>query len=195
MTRTLTVRITQKTTSCPAWPCSTTTIPATVAGKGEIAVIVDTTDYGEATTPGPADLQLGAAARTPFRRASPGRHPARASGRTPSASYHRPMPMWRCPHCGTPQAEAARCWVCHRSTSELRLVSQLPPFDHRRRRLLLARPRPGPPWTARRSGRAGSPSSPYQDSRLTAPGLIGLDDPGPGSGRRTAGRFWRDAER
>lgn len=25
--------------------------------------------------------------------------------------------MWRCPHCGTPQAESARCWVCHRSST------------------------------------------------------------------------------
>ena len=25
--------------------------------------------------------------------------------------------MWRCPHCGTPQAETARCWVCRRSTT------------------------------------------------------------------------------
>jgi hypothetical protein len=25
--------------------------------------------------------------------------------------------MWRCPHCATPQAEAARCWVCHRSST------------------------------------------------------------------------------
>ncbi len=24
---------------------------------------------------------------------------------------------WRCPHCGTPQAESARCWVCHRSST------------------------------------------------------------------------------
>lgn len=24
---------------------------------------------------------------------------------------------WRCPHCGTPQPEAARCWVCRRSTT------------------------------------------------------------------------------
>lgn len=32
-------------------------------------------------------------------------------------SYHRPMPMWRCPHCATPQAETARCWVCHRSST------------------------------------------------------------------------------
>jgi len=27
------------------------------------------------------------------------------------------MPMWRCPHCGTPQSEASRCWVCHRSST------------------------------------------------------------------------------
>ena len=27
------------------------------------------------------------------------------------------MSMWRCPHCGTPQAEASRCWVCHRSST------------------------------------------------------------------------------
>ena len=27
------------------------------------------------------------------------------------------MPTWRCPHCGVPQAPAARCWVCHRSTT------------------------------------------------------------------------------
>ena len=25
--------------------------------------------------------------------------------------------MWRCPHCETPQAEAARCWVCRRSST------------------------------------------------------------------------------
>lgn len=27
------------------------------------------------------------------------------------------MAMWRCPHCATPQAEAARCWVCKRSST------------------------------------------------------------------------------
>lgn len=27
------------------------------------------------------------------------------------------MPSWRCPHCSTPQAEASRCWVCHRSST------------------------------------------------------------------------------
>ena len=32
-------------------------------------------------------------------------------------SYHRVMPSWRCPHCSTPQPEASRCWVCHRSST------------------------------------------------------------------------------
>jgi hypothetical protein len=27
------------------------------------------------------------------------------------------MPAWRCPHCSTPQPEASRCWVCHRSST------------------------------------------------------------------------------
>ncbi len=32
-------------------------------------------------------------------------------------SYHPGMPLWHCPHCGTPQAEAARCWVCRKSST------------------------------------------------------------------------------
>ncbi len=27
------------------------------------------------------------------------------------------MPTWRCPHCGAPQPESDRCWVCKRSTT------------------------------------------------------------------------------
>ena len=27
------------------------------------------------------------------------------------------MALWRCPHCGTPQPVAARCWVCRRSAT------------------------------------------------------------------------------
>ncbi len=27
------------------------------------------------------------------------------------------MPLWHCPHCGTPQAETARCWVCRKSST------------------------------------------------------------------------------
>jgi hypothetical protein len=25
--------------------------------------------------------------------------------------------MWHCPHCGAPQAETARCWVCRKSST------------------------------------------------------------------------------
>ncbi len=35
----------------------------------------------------------------------------------PDRSYHPVMPLWHCPHCGTPQAEAARCWVCQKSST------------------------------------------------------------------------------
>ena len=35
----------------------------------------------------------------------------------PGRSYHPTMPSWRCPHCSTPQTEASRCWVCHRSST------------------------------------------------------------------------------
>ncbi len=34
-----------------------------------------------------------------------------------SRSYDSTMPMWRCPHCGVPQPETSRCWVCHRSST------------------------------------------------------------------------------
>lgn len=27
------------------------------------------------------------------------------------------LEMWHCPHCGAPQAETARCWVCRRSST------------------------------------------------------------------------------
>ncbi len=27
------------------------------------------------------------------------------------------MAFWHCPHCGTPQPEASRCWVCRRSST------------------------------------------------------------------------------
>jgi hypothetical protein len=32
-------------------------------------------------------------------------------------SYHRAVAMWHCPHCGAPQAETARCWVCRKSST------------------------------------------------------------------------------
>jgi hypothetical protein len=35
----------------------------------------------------------------------------------PARSYHRLVATWHCPHCGALQAEAARCWVCRRSST------------------------------------------------------------------------------
>ena len=53
------------------------------------------------------------------RSSSSGRRAAarRVRQRARVAATIRGMPMWRCPHCGTPQAETARCWVCRRSST------------------------------------------------------------------------------
>ena len=42
---------------------------------------------------------------------------AAALDSAPRRSYDSMMPMWRCPHCGVPQPETSRCWVCHRSST------------------------------------------------------------------------------
>ena len=39
------------------------------------------------------------------------------------------MPVWRCPHCGTPQAESSRCWVCRRSTTTCATCLPFPARD------------------------------------------------------------------
>ena len=96
--------------------------PKTVPGKGEIAAMVQTTDYGQMNAQLPLTFNWPPAKST----GRSGRRLAAAECPPPctlgwtiarAASYHRAMPMWRCPHCATPQAEAARCWVCHRSTT------------------------------------------------------------------------------
>ena len=47
-----------------------------------------------------------------------GRRPRRmASTASPGAVTIRAMPVWRCPHCASPQPESSRCWVCRRSTT------------------------------------------------------------------------------
>jgi hypothetical protein len=35
----------------------------------------------------------------------------------PRAQLPWQFEMWHCPHCGAPQAETARCWVCRRSST------------------------------------------------------------------------------
>ena len=37
--------------------------------------------------------------------------------RTVAGAATMPLEMWHCPHCGAPQAETARCWVCRRSST------------------------------------------------------------------------------
>ena len=67
------------------------------------------------------------------------------------------MPVWRCPHCATPQAEASRCWVCRRVHHLLRDLPPLPAGDRRRARAVRPRsaapggrprPRSEPCWVA-----------------------------------------------
>lgn len=41
----------------------------------------------------------------------------RTSTATLDAATIAVVAMWHCPHCGTPQAETARCWVCRRSST------------------------------------------------------------------------------
>ncbi len=60
---------------------------------------------------------VGVACRTTRPRAGAQRIAPKARDTRRGRSYHRAMSMWRCPHCGTPQAETARCWVCRRSST------------------------------------------------------------------------------
>ena len=53
------------------------------------------------------------AARAPDKGAPAAKPLLRNRGR----SYNQRMLSWRCPHCGSPQTETARCWVCRRSTT------------------------------------------------------------------------------
>ena len=42
---------------------------------------------------------------------------AQERGVPPRAQLPLAIKMWHCPHCGAPQAETARCWVCRRSST------------------------------------------------------------------------------
>jgi hypothetical protein len=110
------------------------------------------------------------------------------------------MPMWRCPHCATPQAEAARCWVCHRSSTSCASCRNF-------RRSVTA----GVGYCALDRGRSalyGQEIRSCWEPVIALGGAItpaadtgGLPEPGPITvetliGADTdSGRFWRDAER
>ena len=109
--------------------------------------------------------------------------------------------MWRCPHCATPQAETARCWVCHRSSTSCASCRNF-------RNSVSA----GVGYCSRDRGRAAlsgqeirscwQPVLVLLDARGDAPAELGEGAPEaaalvpvgslPGAG--DAGRFWRDAD-
>jgi hypothetical protein len=110
------------------------------------------------------------------------------------------MPMWRCPHCATPQAEAARCWVCHRSSTSCascqnyrRSISAGVAYcalDKGRRALTGREIRPCWEPVIALTGAGVGTADPVV---VPGPELISVEslvsaDPG-------SGRFWRDAER
>ncbi len=116
------------------------------------------------------------------------------------ASYHHAMPMWRCPHCATPQAEAARCWVCHRSSTSCascrdfrRSITAGVGFCGRDRgRGPLNGQEIRPCWVPVialqgivRPGTEGDATT--QPERITVEALVNADS--------DSGRFWRDADR
>jgi hypothetical protein len=107
--------------------------------------------------------------------------------------------MWRCPHCSTPQAEAARCWVCHRSTSSCASCRNY-------RRSITA----GVAYCALDRGRKalnGQEIRPCWEPVIALTGAASTAQPGDVDGpdlisvetllnsELEGGRFWRDAER
>ncbi len=115
------------------------------------------------------------------------------------------MPMWRCPHCATPQAETARCWVCHQSSTSCAsclnfrrsITAGIGYCALDRGRGVLRGQEIRPCWqpvvtlegsaSAQGSARApGEPASTRGPELILVETLVGAD---PGSGR-----FWRDAE-
>jgi hypothetical protein len=110
------------------------------------------------------------------------------------------MPMWRCPHCATPQAEAARCWVCHQSSTSCASCLNF-------RRSISA----GVGYCALDRGRAALHGQEIRSCWEPVIALRGATTPAAGAGDvpgpnlitvetlvgadADSGRFWRDAER
>ncbi|HLY13748.1 MAG TPA: hypothetical protein VKR24_05320 [Candidatus Limnocylindrales bacterium] len=113
------------------------------------------------------------------------------------------MPMWRCPHCSTPQAEAARCWVCHRSSSSCascrnyrRSITAGVAYcalDRGRKALNGQEIRPCWEPVITLTGAAGAAGAPGPAAEAGDPELISVETLL--SSELESGRFWRDAER
>jgi hypothetical protein len=107
--------------------------------------------------------------------------------------------MWRCPHCATPQAEAARCWVCHRSSTSCascrnfrRSISAGVGYcalDRGRGALHGQEIRScwEPVIALRGAAAAADPGGVPAPDLISVETLVGAD--------MDSGRFWRDAER
>ena len=101
--------------------------------------------------------------------------------------------MWHCPHCGAPQAETARCWVCRRSSTtcstcrnfRVSLAADLGycALDPRRRPLTGLELRAC--WESRPSTAGQPPGRPgrFQTDRLPARGFVPIDEVVPVIGR------------
>jgi hypothetical protein len=108
--------------------------------------------------------------------------------------------MWRCPHCETPQAEAARCWVCHRSSTSCascrnfrRSISAGVAYcalDHGRKALNGQEIRPCWEPVIALTGAAAIANEAVD---LPASDLISVETLT--GAELDSGRFWRDAER
>jgi hypothetical protein len=110
------------------------------------------------------------------------------------------MPMWRCPHCSTPQAEAARCWVCHRSSTSCAscrnyrrsITAGVAYCALDRGRQALNGQEIRPCWEPV-VGLTGATSAPAEPALLGGPELISVETL-VGTDIES-GRFWRDADR
>ena len=133
--------------------------------------LVSTELYGESTDRRDADLR------------QVGRGAARAidaDTRRPRAATCELVAMWHCPHCGAPQAETARCWVCRRSSTTCSTCRHFRTLPRGRPRLLRPRPRRTPADRARAARLLGgarrarpSPSAAWMPSSASAAGARG----------------------
>ncbi len=117
------------------------------------------------------------------------------------------MPMWRCPHCATPQQEASRCWVCRRSSTScatcrhfrLAIAAQVGYCGRDRGRSALAGDEIRPCWEARIALTANLVAVAVETtpagSRDERPfGGAAPGDPTPVAVSGGSGRLWADTD-
>lgn len=116
------------------------------------------------------------------------------------------MPTWRCPHCGTPQAETSRCWVCKRSSTSCgtcrnfrhSVAAQIGYCGLDPTRSVLRGDEVRPCWESRPPEPAASPLSGRTDVRKPL-GFVPVDEPdaelaAPSAHPRPTYGLWADPE-